>query len=145
MADFPGAVAALQALASDAVRVEVAGTRVRVAVSYRDPSIGDAGIGGGWSMFTVIADLDPPTGEYTLRTEEQGATAGLSGGGLSGSFEFSSNRGPVRSFRKASGTSATGGRFSVDFDSAPWQEAVVLRLEANGWRRRRGLWSRLFS
>jgi hypothetical protein len=145
MADFVGAVAALQQLATDAVRVEVDGTRVRVCVRYGDPSFGDAGVGGGWSEFTVVADLDPADGEYRLHTEERGASANVSGGGLSGSYEISYNRGTSRSFRRASGTSMGGGTYRVDFDSAPWQHTVVERLEAHGWTRRRGFLSRLFS
>ncbi len=146
MPDLAGAIAALQGLATDDSTVTVNGSTVRVEVRYRDVSQLSGGAGRGRAAFAVEVSFDESAGEYRLRYEDSAASAQVGTGGISGSYSSTTMlRGSVRTRSTASGSHAGEQGYGQDFDSKPWQDAVVQRVESHGWTRRKGFWGRLFS
>jgi len=144
--DLATTIAALQQLATDDSTVTVNGAVVRVEVRYRDVSQLSGGAGRGRAAFAVEAHLDEAAGEYRLTFEDSAAAAQVGTGGISGSYSSTKMlRGTVRTRSTASGSHAGEQGYGQNFDSKPWQDAVVQRLEANGWTKRKGFWGRLFS
>ncbi len=147
MPELRAALAALQDLntADSTVTLESADV-VHVEVRYRDVSQLSGGAGRGRASFRVTARFDEAAGEYELRTTDSGAAAQIGTGGLSGSFESTTMlSGSQRTVSFASGTHAGEEGYGQRFDSRPWVDAVKQRIEAHGWRERKGFWGRLFS
>ncbi|GAA3668847.1 hypothetical protein [Microbacterium marinilacus] len=146
MADLAGAIAALRQLETPDSSVAVSGTVVEVEVRYRDVSQLTGGAGRGRAAFVVEVSFDEAAGEYRLRLVDQRASAQISTGGLSGSYSSTTMlSGTMRTRSFARGSHAGEQGYGQDFDSKPWQDAVVQRVEAHGWTRRKGFWGRLFS
>ena len=145
MADLAGAIAALRGLTTPDSTVTVDGTVVRVEVRYRDVSQLSGGAGRGRAAFAIEVHLDEDAGEYRLQFTSAAASAQIGFGGLSGSYSSTTMlSGTMRTRSFASGSHAGEQGYGQDFDSKPWQDAVVQRVEAHGWTKRRGFWSRLF-
>lgn len=146
MADLAGAIAALQSLTTPDSTVTVEGTVVRIEVRYRDVSQLSGGVGRGRAAFLIEVHFDESASEYRLQFIDTSASAQINSGGLSGSYSSTKMlRGTVRTRSTAKGWHAGEQGYGQNFDSKPWQDAVVQRVEAHGWTKRRGFWSRLFS
>ncbi|WP_159502057.1 hypothetical protein [Microbacterium sp. 18062] len=146
MADLSGAIDALQGLTTPDSTVTVEGDVVRVEVRYRDVSQLSGGAGRGRAAFVIEVHFDEAAGEYRLTFIDSAASAQVGLGGLSGSYSSTKMlSGTVRTRSRASGWHAGEQGYGQSFDSRPWHDAVVQRLEAHGWTKRKGFWGRLFS
>lgn len=134
MADFNSAVSALQDLGQQPdVSVDVQGSTVRISVELREARRREE----EQTIFTFVVDLDQTTGEYKLSQET--TTLGSGPGSMSMRKTFGTQK--TISFSKEWGQ---GGSPTSTFNSMDWEDQITQRVEACGWTRRKGFFSRLF-
>ncbi len=143
-ADLAGAQAALHELAAPGVEVRTEGTVTRVVVAYRDSTGAWGGVTRQASALEFMVVFDPATGEYRIDPVERTAVVGHDSEGSFAGLSVTRTRGTVRVWQKESGTRLGEGAYDATFLSQQWEDAVIQRVEAHGWTRRRGFWKRLF-
>ncbi|NLA65441.1 MAG: hypothetical protein GX862_05850 [Leucobacter sp.] len=146
MPDLNQTVAALQQLSTESnIEVVVEPGVVRVIEHYRGSVELTGSVGQQQNQWQIELRFNLDTGEYTMQTVQSYQQQGVNPGqGLFTSSSTTRFKGRTQEFTFERGTDRSGS-YQSNFRSDALEREVTSVLEAQGWRRKKGFWEKLFS